>query len=353
MHDSLRHLVVIATNHVIQLTISGTTSHTKQTISHHGLLSVFTIFWGANFILAEIALGDMSAISFSVSRFVMGGFAMLTVFYIQTARGVFNHEGHNNDTSSSVSGNDYTFRVLPKVKKKDWPRLLVVSVIGATLAPWIGIEGLGLTHGSRASLWLALGPALSAGIGWVMKTEKISRVGILGIFLAAGGTVLLAYDGLIRPEDSSYLLGDLLLLTALILTITELHLIKPLANTYGSVNMVALRTVVGGALYIIIATPSLIQESWLTFDFWTWFAILAGGAIGVGVGQWVKVRALKSIGPTRVVIYGNLVPVATIVIAWLSVGQNPDSNEIIAGLLIVAGAFLIEVLDGKGRKLPD
>jgi drug/metabolite transporter (DMT)-like permease len=114
--------------------------------------------------------------------------------------------------------------------------------------------------------------------------------------------------------------------------------------------MVALRTVVGGTLYILIAAPALIQESWLDFGFWTWFAILAGGAIGVGIGQWVKVRALKSIGPTRVVIYGNLVPVATIVIAWLSVGQNPDLFEILAGILIVAGAFLIEVLDGRIHK---
>ena len=297
----------------------------------------------------------MSAISFSVSRFVMGGLAMLLVFYIQSARGISVNKSQsgvkNSDTSSAIAeDNDYSFKILPKVSKKDWPRLLLVSVIGATLAPWIGIEGLGLTHGSRASLWLALGPALSAGIGWVMKTEKISRIGVFGIFLAAGGTALLAYDGFIRPADSSYLLGDLLLLTALILTIIELHLIKPLANTYGSVNMVALRTVVGGTLYILIAAPALIQESWLDFGFWTWFAILAGGAIGVGIGQWVKVRALKSIGPTRVVIYGNLVPVATIVIAWLSVGQNPDLFEILAGILIVAGAFLIEVLDGRIHK---
>jgi drug/metabolite transporter (DMT)-like permease len=202
------------------------------------LLSVFTIFWGANFILAELALDDMSAISFSVSRFVMGGLAMLLVFYIQSVRGISVNKSQagvkNNDTSSAIAEcNDYSFNILPKVSKKDWPRLLLVSVIGATLAPWIGIEGLGLTHGSRASLWLALGPALSAGIGWAMKTEKISRIGVFGIFLAAGGTALLAYDGFIRPADSSYLLGDLLLLTALILTIIELHLIKPLANTYG------------------------------------------------------------------------------------------------------------------------
>ena len=38
------------------------------------------------------------------------------------------------------------------------------------------------------------------------------------------------------------------------------------------------------------ATAGAPPHDWLT---------LTGGAIGVGVGQWVKVRALKKLGPTR------------------------------------------------------
>ena len=276
----------------------------------------------------------MEAISFSVSRFMMGGVAMLFVFYLQ----------------NYIRGrkSEHTFKLLPAVDRSDWPRLLVVSIFGATLAPWLGIEGLGLTHGSRASLWLALGPALSCGTGLLFSTEQIGKWGFFGIALAAIGTVILTYDGLF--VTGNYWTGDLLLLTALLLTVIELHLIKPLAGKYGSVSMVALRTVVGGSVYLLISMPSLIGENWLTFGFWTWFAILAGGAIGVGVGQWVKVRALDSIGPTRVVIYGNLVPVAAMAIAWLSVGQNPDYFEIAAGIFIIAGAYFIEILDGQSRK---
>ncbi len=290
--------------------------------------------------MAEIALVEMTPISFSVTRFAVGGIVMLIVLYVQCY------------VDAARLGQKFQF--FPKVNSADWPRLLVVAILGATLAPWLGIEGLDLTHGSRASIWLALGPAISSGFGLLWGTEKLGRFGYFGIIFAAAGTLLMAYDG-IRP-GSSFWAGDALLLIALIFTVIELHLIKPLAKTYGSVSMVAMRTAIGGSLYIVVASPSLAGEPWLDFSFWTWFAILAGGAIGVGIGQWVKVRALRAIGPTRVVIYGNLVPLAAMMIAWLSIGENPSTYEVVAGVLIIIGAVSIQVLDvlaGNTRSVED
>lgn len=309
--------------------------HTDATsgkeLSHHGLLLLFTFFWGANFILAEVALREMAPISFSVSRFAMGGIAMLAVLYAQCY--------------ADAKRTGTTFQFFPRIERKDLMRLLWVSVLGATLAPWLGIEGLGLTHGARASIWLALGPAVSTGFGYILSTEEMGKTGYLGVALAGLGTLTLAYDGLF--VEQGYWTGDLLLFIALVLTVVELHLIKPLARKYGSVSMVAMRTVIGGTLYLLIASPSLAQESWLNLGMWTWVAILAGGTIGVGVGQWVKVRALRSLGPTQVVIYGNLVPIAALLIAWLSIGQNPSPYEIVAGLLIIIGAICIQVIDAS------
>lgn len=312
------------------------TTGQDSTYSHHSLLFLFTFFWGANFILAEVALLEMSPISFSVSRFAMGGVAMLLVLYFQCL------------IDAKKTGNDFHF--FPAIERGDWLKLMLVSVLGATLAPWLGIEGLGLTHGSRASVWLALGPAISTGFGYLMTTEKMGGYGYTGVILAGAGTLVLAWDGL--QPDRGYWVGDLLLFLALAMTVVELHLIKPLARKYGAISMVAMRTVIGGSIYILIASPSLAGESWLTFGFWTWFAILAGGAVGVGVGQWVKVRALRSLGPTRVVIYGNLVPIATFIIAWFSIGENPSLYELLAGGLIIAGAIFIQVLDVIHRKVP-
>ncbi len=67
--------------------------------------------------------------------------------------------------------------------------------------------------------------------------------------------------------------------------------------------------------------------------------------VGVGMGQWVKYRALDVLAPTRVVLYGNLVPVATLVLAWIAIGTPPSLLEIVAAGCIVAGAVCLQVLD--------
>lgn len=295
---------------------------------------LFTFIWGANFILAEVALLEMEPISFSVSRFAVGGIAMLVVLYGHVVRVARSHHGK------------VTF--FPRLQRREWPRLLLVAVLGATLAPWLGIEGLSLTDGARASLWLALGPIVSTVLGWVFRTERLGAAGYLGVVLVCIGTVALAVDGL--SSEQQYWVGDLILFVALLLAVAELHLIKPLAARYGAVSVTALRTSIGGLCYLLIASPALVQEPWFSFTGWTWFAILFGGAVGVGVGQWVKVRALETIGPTRVVFYGNLVPVAAFAIAWFVLSDRPSTLEWVAAFFIIAGAVCLHVLDVRNRR---
>lgn len=270
----------------------------------------------------------MIPISFSASRFALGGVAMCLVLYIRK-------RCNNTDTDSS--------HLFPVIERKDWPRLLIISLFGATLAPWLGIEGLALTYGARASIWLALGPVLSVTFGYMLSTERLGFYGYIGIGLAGMGTLVLALGSF--QNGTVYWLGDLLLIIALTLTVIELHLIKPLARKYGAATIVTLRTVIGCSLYLLIAMPSMVVQPWLSLGTWIWIAILAGGGIGVGFGMWIKVRALHKLGPTQVVIYGNLVPIAAILIAWLSIGKNPTLPDVVSAIFIVSGAILLQIID--------
>ena len=299
--------------------------------AHHGALLIFTLLWGGNFVLAEVALRELSPISFSVSRFLTAGFVLLGIYYTL---------GIQQSKKEQKS-----FQLIKHVNRSDWPRLLLVSILGATLAPWFGIEGLNLTSGGRASLWLAVCPVLSAGIGYFLNTERIGKRGLIGLIVAGIGTIGLAIDGF--DGEQGVFLGDLYLMLAICCIAAELHLTKPLVLKYGATSVVAARTAIGGLCYFLIASSSIFAEEWSGLSAWTWIAILAGGAIGVGIGQWVKTRALNVIGPTRIVLYGNLVPPATLLIAWIALGANPTTTEIIAGLLILGGATGLQMCSGR------
>lgn len=294
---------------------------------HHGILSLFVVLWGSNFVLAEVALRDMTPLSFSAARFLVGGAALLALL---TAERAWKSRGEGD-----------AFRLFPPLRRRDGPRLLAVAVLGGTLAPWLGIVGLEHTGSGHAALWLALGPALSVGLGLFLGTERVGRSGLAGVVLAGAGTLLLGAEGL--RFGRSYVVGDLLLLGAISAATLELHLIKPLAARYGKTPVTAASTGLGGLLYGLVALPSFTGEPWAGLGTWAWIAILAGGAVGVGLGRWVKVRALRKLGPTRVVVYGNLVPFATLLVAWLALGDAPSVLEVGAGFLIAGGSTLLQV----------
>ena len=55
-------------------------------LADHLALSVFTVVWGANFLLAELALRQLSPVGFSVSRFVVATVALFALGQVAVVR---------------------------------------------------------------------------------------------------------------------------------------------------------------------------------------------------------------------------------------------------------------------------
>lgn len=301
-----------------------------RAVVFHALLALFTFLWGANFVLAAKALSELSPLSFSVSRFAAAALVLVPV--------------------TRLARRPKRRAEPAKLARRDVPRLLLVAVLGAVVAPWLGIEGLALTGPGRAALYPAMAPAVSVLVGRFMKHERLCRANLLGIALVAGGSLALAAD---RLRGGGEWLGDLLLALAVLAAVAELHLIKALGDHYGAGRATAWRTALGTALYALVAAPALLAAPWAGLGAWTWIAILAGGMIGVGLGSWVKVAAGSVIGPTRVIVYGNLVPLTTWLLGALFLGDRPSVAEGIASVLVIGGALLVQWRRARAAVAPD
>ena len=64
------------------LEFDGSTAAADRASTHHSILLVFTLIWGSNFVLAEVALRELAPISFSVSRFLVAGAVLVGIFYV-------------------------------------------------------------------------------------------------------------------------------------------------------------------------------------------------------------------------------------------------------------------------------
>jgi len=281
----------------------------------HLAMGLFTFVWGANFVLAELALRQLSPIGFSVSRFVVATGALFALGQVALVR-------------ADDAGAGPVLRRRPGM-------LLAVAVLGVVAAPWLGIEGLARTHAGRAALYVSIAPAVSLVVG--RRSLGDLRRPLLGAGLIVAGAALLVVD----PAETGVSLGDALLLVASLAVLADLHLMRPLALAFGPAHVSAWRTLVGGVLYVLVALPWLVREPWGELDAVTWVAVLAGGAIGVGLGQWVKARAVRTLGPTKVLAYFNLVPVTTLLLRAAWTGRVPTGLELAAGAVIIAGASLV------------
>ncbi len=295
----------------------------------HALLGSFTFLWGANFVLAAMALTELSPLVFSVSRFAAAALVLVPVAW-------WRPRGDGAPPPRAPA-------------KRDLPRLLVVALLGAVLAPWLGIEGLALTGPGRAALYPAMAPAISVLVGRAMGHERLSRGNLVGIALVAVGSLALGAD---RLRAGGAWLGDVLLALAVLAAVAELHLIERLAARYGAGAATAWRTGLGTVLYALIASPALVAAPWIELGAWTWVAILAGGVLGVGLGSWVKVAASRVLGPTRVIVYGNLVPLTTWLLGALFVGDVPRLGEALASVLVVLGAFFVQRRGAREHTAP-
>ncbi len=280
------------------------------------LIAFFVLIWGLNFLLAEVALTEVVPVGFSAARFLVGSLAGVFILWYR----------------SRIVNLDFIFDSREKV------RLGIAIVIGGVLAPWLGIVGLSLTHAGRAAIWIAMFPTISFLMGLRFRTEKIHALTLIAVGVTGFGAVLLSLDG--WKNESG--LGDLFLISAVILSVAELHLLRPLVLKHPPISIGMVRLIGGALLYGLVAMPWLVDVVWITLSPITWVAILGGGIVAICMGQWVQARANRVFGPTVLSIHYLAVPVVALIGGWIFLSTEPQAIEWIAGGVILGGVALLK-----------
>ena len=112
------------------------------------------------------------------------------------------------------------------------------------------------------------------------------------------------------------------------------------------------RTVFGGLIYLLIALPAGVGLPWTQLPDIVWIALAFGGVLAIGIGHWVQGSAIQTIGPTRVVLYHNVVPIIALIASALLVQGSPSFVELVAIVLIVLGIGTVQLTDARRSHRP-
>ena len=219
------------------------------------------------------------------------------------------------------------------VRREHWPRIVVVAVLGATLAPVCLAWGLRQTSAFTASLLLNFEAIFTIAFAALVYREHIGRrVATAAALMLIGGALLTrTYQG----AGSDGVLGAGAVLLAVAFWALDNTLMRPLAELEPS-SVVRAKALVGVALSSMAAL-TLEQELPTARSA---AAILACGALGYGMSLRLYLQAQRRMGAVRTGSVFALAPFVGAALSWMTATPRIGWAELVATGLFGIGLYL-------------
>ena len=230
--------------------------------------------------------------------------------------------------------------------REELPSLLFMSFQGIFLQQ--GIQAFAMkTAGAGNSNWMMVAsPALVAVLGRIFLKEKISRVGTVGLLLAAAGVALVLARGTIKgaAESGSFgSVGDYIMLFsvlnwAVFLIISRKYLRASLPPAFSIFWELVF------AFFYALAASFAVGTDYsriAAFAPQTWLAVIFLGALSSGFAYLLWYRALAVFPVARLSIFQFLQPVTGMCISYLLIGERYTMWLAAGAVMIVCGICLV------------
>ncbi|MNH81736.1 putative DMT superfamily transporter inner membrane protein [compost metagenome] len=231
-------------------------------------------------------------------------------------------------------------------QKGDWRWLALMGALEPCLYFLLEVNALRYTSAGQAGMVCALLPLMVALVAFVLLRERVSRRQLLGFAIAICGIALL---GLAEGADEfapNALLGNSLEMGAMLCAATYSVVFKKLSSRYGVLTLTALQAFVGTLFF----APFAFSASWpATWDWQDMGVILFLGAF-VTLGAYLLYNwSVTQVKVTLAAAYVNLIPVFTLLLAYLLLGETLGALQWVACAAVLAGIGVGQLPAGKNR----
>jgi drug/metabolite transporter (DMT)-like permease len=285
----------------------------------YGKLVLVTLFWGGTFIAGRIVAHALPPMTAAALRFAVAAALLLLV--------AWKKEGG-----------------LPRLTGKQVGATAALGVTGIFLYNLCFFGALGAMPASRAALFIALNPVVTALAGAALLRERLHAVKWVGIALAFCGAAIVITRGdpvaALHDIGQSLGKGELLMLCAIsswaaytLVGRAALQGLSPVAaTTYAALW--------GLLLLLVGAGRDLVALQWSAIGWQVWASLGYLGAFGTVLGFVWYYEGVKAIGASRTAVFNNLVPVFGITFAALLLGEQVLGSMVAGGVLVAAGVTL-------------
>ena len=231
----------------------------------------------------------------------------------------------------------------------DWKGLRSLSIADGARFGVLGILGVGsyvvaaygllYTNVTHYALVYSLLPTFTAFFSWCLAKDRLTASSLIGIALSWMGCLVALISNL-ETRTLEFAAGDPLVLLFTFMMAAHIVLSMSVVRHHG---VLTANTAMFGVTAILISGCTVAWgEPASTADLsWSvWAAVLF---IGLGTASvfLLRCRSLQSLSPATVGAYHNFIPICTIVIAHVSLGEPLTVQTMIGALAVLLGTELV------------
>lgn len=282
-------------------------------------LSLVAIIWGGTFVAGRYISSETPPMLSASLRFILAG-TTLTLFLIISRK------------------------MFVKVNRSQLVKIIGLGFCGIYTYNLFFFYGLHYTTASRASLIVALNPAVMAIFSYIFYREKLSGMktsGILLCLLGAAAVIFSKSPHTFLAEKSDWR-GEALIFGCVLSWVTYSVFCKNIVKEIGSLHTVTYSIWAGAAMLTATAaaTGQLNVASVRSLSAGDFFSLLYLGAIGSALAYIWYYEGIQKIGATRSGVFIALNPLTAVLLGALLLDEQLTSPMFIGGALIIAGILI-------------
>jgi drug/metabolite transporter (DMT)-like permease len=229
----------------------------------------------------------------------------------------------------------------PAVEKKDYLKIFGLGCLIIPFNQTAYLFGQSLTGAGHGALLFATVPIWLFIGGLIYLKEKFMVRRAVGVTLGLLGVAAIMTAGAVEL-GTEYLLGDLIILVAVLAWVGYTILGRPLVFKYGAFRITAYALASGSAIYFPFGLHRALSFDYSAATPGAWLTV-AYVALGVSVTAYVLwYWVLKYLEATRIAVFHNLQPVISSAAAFIFLGEPIGWPFIIGGAIALAGVIITE-----------
>jgi drug/metabolite transporter (DMT)-like permease len=310
------------------------------------LLLFTATIWGVNYSIIKVVLRHISPRAFIAVRLTLATAVFLAAIAISRrfrARGPRGGDPVRETLTDITPGGDSTLALFrtSTLSRRDWMWLALLGFIGHFLYQAFFIEGLATTSVANASLLIGCTPMVVSLANAALGLEKLSRMHWIGTALSLAGIYLVV--GRANGAGGASLSGDVTMTIAVCCWVVYTLMGKELLRRHSPLMVTGYSMAIGATFYIAFSARDVWNTDWDRVTTGDWIGIAYATLLSFNVAYILWYAGVQRLGSARTALYSNLVPIVSLIVAALWLGEAIGWTKAVGAAAVLTGLALTRV----------